>query len=85
MGMSGRPRRTFTVLIRVATKELKCMMSNKVKQYTERYSPIHIHKYLTEIHELNNLAKSWIVTVIYFFFIYYYLEGYNVVFSVAFP
>jgi len=59
MGMSGRPRRTFTVLIRVATKELKCMMSNKVKQYTQRYSPIHIHKYLTEIHELNNLAKSW--------------------------
>lgn len=59
MGMSGRPRRTFTVLIRVATKELKCMTSNKVKRYTQRCSPIHVHKYLIEIHELNNLAKSW--------------------------
>lgn len=57
--MPGRPHRAFTVVIQVVTKEVKCMMSNRVQRYTQRCSLIHIHKYLTEIQELSNLAKSW--------------------------
>lgn len=59
MGILGRPHRTFTAVIQVVTKEVKCMSSNKVKRYTKRCSLINIHKYLIETYELINLAKSW--------------------------
>lgn len=59
MGISGRPHRTFPVVIQVVTKEPKRMSSSRVKRYTQRCSLIHIHKSLIETYELINLAKSW--------------------------